>query len=549
MVLNHSNHFRNGDYEKLDLSMKFLHDKRRQLRRKLRSLTEEHTFNGGQQEVRALYGANVLGTENVLVFACAAKIKPIHYISTDAVFPHGKRDCQEEDNLLEYHDKLSDGYAQSKWVTCQASESEKANWNPQDFTLLMLQACAKIGMAPDVDWKMEMTPVNFAAKVIIQLTQNLMLAVSKTFHIINTKPLQSRWVFEWMIAHGYQVEIVPFDKWREKILADAEKNESDGHTDNHLQRLVLSYVKDAAFFTSMSTYRIDNLLHVLDTLGMTYPYTDSHLLHTYFSQLSKRRVIVRAQRRRLMSDARPLEGRVAIVTGASSGIGKATAISLARAGVKVAMAARRVDMMKEIQDQITLEGGVAIPVKTDVTKRDEVKELVHHTELTLGPVDILVNCAGVMYYTMMKNLHEDEWERQIDINCKGVTHCIGGVLDGMLKCKKGHIINISSNAGKLGFAGLAVYSGTKFFVEGLSQALRKEVCDSGVRVTCIQPGDVRTELLVHTTDAEAKSAYDGSESCKILEPEDVAKAVVYAISQPEYVGVNEILIEPRQAPA
>uniref|UniRef100_A0A194AMQ0 NADP-dependent 3-hydroxy acid dehydrogenase YdfG n=1 Tax=Pinctada fucata TaxID=50426 RepID=A0A194AMQ0_PINFU len=136
----------------------------------------------------------------------------------------------------------------------------------------------------------------------------------------------------------------------------------------------------------------------------------------------------------------------------------------------------------------------------------------------------------------------------IDLNVKGFTNCIGAILEGMVQRKSGHIVNLSSDAGRKGFPGLAVYSGTKFYVEGLSQALRQEVCGLGIRVTNLQPGDVRTELFIHTTDKEAQDAYDGSQKCKILEPEDIANAVLYAVTQPEYVGVHEILIEPREAP-
>lgn len=243
-----------------------------------------------------------------------------------------------------------------------------------------------------------------------------------------------------------------------------------------------------------------------------------------------------------------LAGCVAIVTGASSGIGAAIARHLALAGAHVAVAARRKEKLEDIKSDIEKEGGVAIAIRCDVTNREEVKSMVQHTESILGPVNILVNNAGVMYYTMMKNLKEDQWERQIDLNCKGVLNCIGAVLDGMIKRGKGHIVNISSDAGRRGFAGLAVYSGTKFFIEGLSQGLRLELSKSGIKVTCIQPGDVKTELQSHSTDQEAKDAFDKSEQITVLQPEDIANAVVYATTQPPYAAVNEILVEPRESP-
>ncbi|XP_013419834.1 uncharacterized protein LOC106180401 [Lingula anatina] len=510
---------------------------------------------------QALHGPNTLGTQNVIMFACKCKIKPLHYISTDGVFPHGLKDCSEEDDMTKHCDNLADGYSQSKWVAEQlvlkarsrglpvaiyrlgnlSGDSKYGYWNAQDFNLLMIKSCIELKLAPDVNWKVEMTPVDFVSSTIVQMTQDIMLSMGKVFHLVNTKPMDSRWLFEWLMAHGYAVKIVSYEDWVKRVKS-AHQKKGDGL----LVRLLDNMVMDSSFFSNLSTYRNDNFQVVMKTLGLSFPYTDSTLLNTYFRALIVQGVIPKP-RRKTLSD-KPLAGKVAIVTGASSGIGAAIARHLAGAGAAVAVAARRVDKLKELQEKIGEEGGVAITVKCDVTVREEVKELVQHAECTLGPVDILVNNAGVMYYTLMKNLHEEEWERQIDLNCKGVTNCIGAVLSGMLERKAGHIVNMSSDAGRKGFPGLAVYSGTKFFIEGMSQALRQEVCDAGVRVTCVQPGDVRTELLGHTTDTEAKEQFDGSSSHKILEPEDIGRAVLYAVSQPEYVGVNEILIEPRAAP-
>jgi len=243
-----------------------------------------------------------------------------------------------------------------------------------------------------------------------------------------------------------------------------------------------------------------------------------------------------------------LEGKVAVVTGSSSGIGEAVARHLASAGAKVALGARRKERLEELKTKFTEMGLTARYTVCDVTKPDQVKQLVEETEEEFGPVDILVNNAGVMYYTDMINKHQQEWDRQIDINCKGVVNGVGAVVDGMTSRKKGHIINMSSNAGRRGFAGLAVYSGTKFFVEGFSQALRQEMVPFNVKVSTIQPGDVKTELLSHTTDIGAKDKYDGSTQTEILLPEDLGKAVVYLASQPSNVAINEVLIEPAGAP-
>ncbi|KAF6028610.1 hypothetical protein EB796_013082 [Bugula neritina] len=153
-----------------------------------------------------------------------------------------------------------------------------------------------------------------------------------------------------------------------------------------------------------------------------------------------------------------------------------------------------------------------------------------------------------MYYTSMVNQHEKEWDMSIDINCKGVVNGVNAVIQSMTQRKSGHIINMSSDAGRRGFAGLAVYSGTKFFVEGFSQALRHEMVEFNVKVTTVQPGDVKTELLSHTTDQEAKEKYDGSTLTTILNPGDIGKAIVFIASQPKAVAINEMLIEPTGAP-
>jgi NADP-dependent 3-hydroxy acid dehydrogenase YdfG len=162
-----------------------------------------------------------------------------------------------------------------------------------------------------------------------------------------------------------------------------------------------------------------------------------------------------------------LQGRVAVVTGASSGIGASVARALAHEGAHVALAARRREALLEVQTGLNQHRGKArsLVVPTDITDRAQVKSLIARTEEDLGPVDILVNCAGVMYYTLMKNSHEDDWERTVDVLCKGMLNCVGAVLRGMLTRGRGHIITVSSDAGRKVFPGLAVYSGSKFFVE------------------------------------------------------------------------------------
>jgi NADP-dependent 3-hydroxy acid dehydrogenase YdfG len=244
-----------------------------------------------------------------------------------------------------------------------------------------------------------------------------------------------------------------------------------------------------------------------------------------------------------------LQDRVAVVTGASSGIGAAVATALNAGGAHVALAARREEALLEIQ--AGLEGGDGrkwMVCPTDVTDREQVRSLVARAEEELGPVEILVNCAGVMYYTLMKNIREEEWERTVEVNCKGALNCVGAVLSGMLERGEGHIVTISSDAGRKVFPGLAVYSASKFFVEVLSQGLRLETAGTGLKVTTIQPGNVATDLISMSEDEEALEVYGQPGESRVLDPEDVAESVVHALVQPEHVAVNEILVEPRDEP-
>jgi NADP-dependent 3-hydroxy acid dehydrogenase YdfG len=246
---------------------------------------------------------------------------------------------------------------------------------------------------------------------------------------------------------------------------------------------------------------------------------------------------------------RSLRDRVAVVTGASSGIGAAVARASASEGASVALAARRRDALIEVQARLERQGAArSIVVPTNVTDRTQVGRLVSRAEDELGPVDVLVNCAGVMYYTLMRNAREDEWERTVEVNCKGALNCVGAVLPGMLERGRGHIITISSDAGRKVFPGLAVYSASKFFVEALSQGLRLETAGTGVKVTTVQPGNVATDLLSLSGDEEALELYGQPSGARVLDPEDVAASVIYALSRPEHVAVNEVLVEPRDEP-
>ena len=242
-----------------------------------------------------------------------------------------------------------------------------------------------------------------------------------------------------------------------------------------------------------------------------------------------------------------LTGKVAIVTGASSGIGEATAVLLATEGAKVAVIARRADRLNDLVQRIQTAGGEALPIPTDVTDETQIRDAIAKTHSAWGQVDILVNNAGVMLLGLIDGANTEDWRRMINLNVLGLMYATHAVLP-MLKAQNSeHIVNISSVAGRVANAGSGVYDATKWAVGAFSEALRKEVYQNRIRVTIIEPGLVATELPQHITDPAAKEqAAKFYGSVKPLESEDIATAILYAVTQPAHVNVNEILIRPTE---
>jgi len=245
-----------------------------------------------------------------------------------------------------------------------------------------------------------------------------------------------------------------------------------------------------------------------------------------------------------------LDQAVAIVTGASSGIGSAVARQLAAAGARVVLAARREDRLDALRAAIVAAGGIALGVPTDVTDRGSVQATVDRAHETFGPVDFLVNNAGVMPLSPIRDRRIDDWDWMIDVNIRGVLYAIAAVLPDMLDRKRGHIINVSSVAGRRPLPAGVIYSATKFAVRAISDGLRLELsAGDGIRVTDIEPGVVATELQDHIPDPATRQRFqDHWEGRTPLAADDVARAVVYAASQPPHVNVNEILIRPTDQP-
>lgn len=240
-----------------------------------------------------------------------------------------------------------------------------------------------------------------------------------------------------------------------------------------------------------------------------------------------------------------IKGKVAIVTGASSGIGYATAVALSRAGVRVAAGARRMDKLESLQNEIAKSGGEVLIQKLDVTKKADCDSFVDAVVKKWSTVDILVNNAGLMPLSFFKSLKIDEWDRMIDVNIKGVLYCTAATIPHMLTKKSGHIVNVSSVAGRIVFPAGSVYCATKHAVTALSEGLRQEFSQrANIRVTCIEPGVVATELNNTITDKALEKFVEATKQMEALQAQDIANAILFAVDSPSHMNVNEILVRP-----
>jgi NADP-dependent 3-hydroxy acid dehydrogenase YdfG len=241
-----------------------------------------------------------------------------------------------------------------------------------------------------------------------------------------------------------------------------------------------------------------------------------------------------------------IKGKVALVTGASSGIGYATAKGLSAHGAKIVAGARRTDRLETLKKEITEAGGEIIVRNLDVTKMQQCTDFVKEAINSWGSVDILVNNAGLMPLSFFKNLKLEEWEQMIDVNLKGVLYCTAAVVPAMIQQQRGgHIVNISSVAGRVVFPAGSVYCATKHAVTAFSEGLRQELSQrAGIRVTCVEPGVVSTELTNTITDKSLESFVAATKKMEALQAGDIANAIVFAVNSPAHVNVNEILIRP-----
>lgn len=528
----------------------------------------------------ALRNANVGGTKEMLRLASRGGAT-LHHVSTNGVLPHSVEGWSE-DTVIDISDvptRLLDGYGQTKWVAEKlvfeagrrgipvrvhrpgtiSGHSITGATNTYDLLNALIVESLHLGTSPKIDgWFTEMTPIDFVARAMMALCDHAENANASVYHLGDPKPVSATELFDSLAELGYDTERVPFDQWVE--LWKEKRGAASAGDEPFTVDILKGGMPTVEGLKSVIVLKDGATQPLLDLYDVKRIKIDSALLETYMRHFYSRGWLPRPPKRlhvngrKSVSPVRRqgrLAGKVAVVTGASSGIGAAVAAALAKEGAHVAIAARRIDALEAVRTRCSVASNGKAKVlvqKTDVTVRSQVEDLLKSAADQLGPVDILVSCAGVMYFTMMANCQTDEWERTVDVNCKGLLNCLSSTVPNMLSRGKGHIVAISSDAGRKTFAGLGVYSASKFFVEATLQALRLETAGTGLRVSSVQPGNVSTDLLGMSTDAEALKKYGEPSGAKVLDAEDIAGAIVYAVCQPEHVAVNEVLIEPRDEP-
>ena len=470
-----------------------------------------------------LRSANVGGTLELLKFG-----KQMCYVSSSDAF-----------------EKATNGYGQTKYVSemlvrhaqekgylpavvIRPADIAGGSGNSKDHRYLTLKALVESGgVAPYVSgWRWRAFLIEDLIGCIIKSSSELPPA-----HVI---PISK--VFQWMRDEGYP-------------LSFAKPVEDDK--------------KDGPFERFIDHLPTDSALIPLHQTGALLPLFCAHDPHEkegeetvpYSRELFKKELLgLRLEG--AFPDPLPLISHVAIVTGASSGIGAAISRRLLLSGARVVMCSRRGTCPEYVTEGFDA-GKHYKCVVCDVRDAKSVERAFVACRNQFGSPSVVVNNAGVMYFTLMENLKMDQWEKTVDTICTGTINVLHSALPHLLTRKDGtgagaHIINITSDAGKKAFAGLAVYSGAKFFVEALSTAMREEfVAHDGtkhIRVSNIQPGNVRTNLLSISTDKDGLGEYGAASGEKVLDPDDVARAAVYILSQPGHCAINELLVEPRMEP-
>lgn len=239
-----------------------------------------------------------------------------------------------------------------------------------------------------------------------------------------------------------------------------------------------------------------------------------------------------------------MSDQVAAITGASSGIGEATALALAEAGFAVALGARRTDRLEALADRIRADGGTAEAITVDVSDEESARGFVDTARERLGGLDVLVANAGVMLLGPIPGADTAEWRRMVDVNVFGVLYPTHAALPGWLEAGRGHLVVMSSVAGRVPSAYAGVYNLTKFGINAFAEALRQETADTDIRITVVEPGAVTSELLSHNNEYVQQAADRRLANVDVLEASDIADAVVWAVTRPARMAVNEVLVRP-----
>jgi len=248
----------------------------------------------------------------------------------------------------------------------------------------------------------------------------------------------------------------------------------------------------------------------------------------------------------------PLEGTVALVTGASSGIGEATAEILAQHGAAVALVARRIDRLEDLAAKLKSEGASVLPIQADVANRDEAYEAVDRVAAEFGRLDTVINNAGVMLLGPIENAPVEEWERMVNVNLLGLLYCSKAALPHLLKAADGEprgvadLVNVSSVAGRVPRLGSGVYNATKHAVGAFSESLRQEVTGRHVRISLVEPGAVTTELVSHNRPEIRDQMSQRFAGTQRMDAADIADVIGYIVSRPRHMAINEVLVRPTE---
>ena len=248
----------------------------------------------------------------------------------------------------------------------------------------------------------------------------------------------------------------------------------------------------------------------------------------------------------------PLEGTVALVTGASSGIGEATAEILAQHGAAVALVARRIDRLDDLAAKLKSDGAPVLPIQADVANRDEAYEAVDRVAAEFGRLDIVINNAGVMLLGPIENAPVEEWERMVNVNLLGLLYCSKAALPHLLKAADGEprgvadLVNVSSVAGRVPRLGSGVYNATKHAVGAFSESLRQEVTGRHVRVSLVEPGAVTTELVSHNRPEIRDQMSQRFAGTQRMDAADIADVIGFIVSRPRHMAINEVLVRPTE---